>query len=144
MRITMKKILAAVFFMMLGLLQINVLFPARPVEAYDSLLSSQQGFKDGEIKTAFGNETDEDIRITVVKIIKVILSILALLFVVLLVLAGYKYMTAAGNEDQVKSATKIIVQAIIGLVIVLSAWGISHFVLLQLIEGTGAQAVIKN
>jgi len=45
-------------------------------------------------------------------------------------------MTAAGNEDQVGEAKKIIVAGIIGLVIILASWGIASFVLNSLLEAT--------
>ena len=57
---------------------------------------------------------------------------LGIIFLVLLIIAGFKYMTASGNEEQVKSALKHITQAVIGLVIVLSACGISYWILIRI------------
>ncbi|MBD3282264.1 MAG: hypothetical protein GF387_01495 [Candidatus Portnoybacteria bacterium] len=40
---------------------------------------------------------------------------------ILIVIAGIRYMTAAGNEDKIKGAKKMILYTIIGLAIVLAA-----------------------
>ena len=69
------------------------------------------------------------------KIIVTALSLLGIIFLILLIYAGYLWMTAAGNEQQVSKAQSMITTAIIGLVIVLSAYSISYFVLSSLQEG---------
>ena len=49
-----------------------------------------------------------DVRIRVVRIINVTLTILGLLVVVLIIFAGFRWMTAGGNEDTVKNAQGIL------------------------------------
>lgn len=71
-------------------------------------------------------------------LIKIILSFLGILAVIIILIGGFKWMTAGGNEDQVAEARKIIVAGIIGLVIILASWGIASFVLSNLITATGA------
>ncbi|MDD3285612.1 MAG: hypothetical protein PHG95_03180 [Patescibacteria group bacterium] len=132
MSTTIKKTLSVIFFLFLSFLQIGVFLPLRPAVADTSLIDSQEGFKGKEIQAAFGNDTPDDIRITMVRIIMIVLSVLGVIFLSLLLFAGFKYMTAAGNEDKVKEAVKQITQAVIGLVIILSAWGISYFILLRI------------
>ena len=56
------------------------------------------------------------------------LSIIGVIFFILMVYAGFKWMTARGNEEGVKEAQKTIIAAIIGLVVVLSAYAITNFV----------------
>ena len=46
------------------------------------------------------------------------------------------WMTAAGNDDKVATAKKIMTAGIIGLVIVLAAFGIAKFVVNALITAT--------
>jgi len=65
----------------------------------------------------------------VVNIIKVILTFLALIAVVLILYAGFLWMTAAGNDDKVAQAKSIITNAVIGLVLILAAWGITNWVI---------------
>ena len=46
-------------------------------------------------------------------------------------------MTAAGNEEKVEEAKKLMGAGVIGLVIVLASWGIASFILNQLVNATG-------
>ena len=62
-------------------------------------------------------------------IIKIFLSILAVIFIILMLYAGYLWMTARGNEEQVTKAKELITSAVIGLVIVIAAYAITYFAL---------------
>lgn len=70
-------------------------------------------------------------------IINIMLGFLGILAVIIILIGGFKWMTAAGNEDGVAEAKKIIVAGIIGLVIILASWGIASFVLNNLVNATG-------
>jgi heme/copper-type cytochrome/quinol oxidase subunit 2 len=59
---------------------------------------------------------------------------MGLIFFVLFVVAGFKWMTAAGNEEAIESAKHIMTAAVVGLIITLLAWGLSFWVLSQLRE----------
>ncbi len=69
-----------------------------------------------------------DLVAAVIRIIQYILAILGLIAVVMILLGGFRWMTAAGNEEKVASAKKILSAAIIGLVIIILAWAIVFFV----------------
>lgn len=69
---------------------------------------------------------------TIARIIRVALSFLGIVAVVIILLGGFKWMTAGGNEDKVKEAKRLMIQGIIGLVIVLSAFAIAQFVITQI------------
>ena len=62
-------------------------------------------------------------------IISGFLGLLGLVCVILIIYAGYLWMTAGGNEEQVTKAKKIITNAVIGLIIVMLAYSISYFVI---------------
>lgn len=49
-----------------------------------------------------------------------------LISVVFLIIGGYQYLTAAGNDEKTKSATKTITGAIIGIILVLAAVAIQY------------------
>lgn len=66
-------------------------------------------------------------------IIEYVLSFVGVLFLILTIYGGYLYMTAGGNEDQVKKAKKFITNALIGLVITLSAYALTSFIVGQAI-----------
>lgn len=84
---------------------------------------------------AIGNESPEDI---VIDLINWILGILALIAVIFILIGGFRWMTAGGNEESVETAKKILISAIIGLVIVLAAWGIALYAVTVLGNTTGA------
>ncbi|MFA6198214.1 MAG: hypothetical protein WC734_03635 [Patescibacteria group bacterium] len=66
---------------------------------------------------------------TVLAVIKWILGFLGVIGVILVVYAGFLWMTAAGNDEQISKAKGIITAAIIGLIIVILAFAIVQFVL---------------
>jgi hypothetical protein len=72
--------------------------------------------------------TDTSLSQTVGRIIKIALGMIGTIFLVLTVYAGFLWMTASGNEEQVKKATGILKMAVIGIVIVLASYSITYFV----------------
>lgn len=79
---------------------------------------------------------NEDIRTTIASIINVLMGLLGIIAVVIILLGGFKWMTAGGSEDKVGEAKKLIMQGIIGLVIILAAWAIAKFVIDSLVSAT--------
>ncbi|MEI7620710.1 MAG: hypothetical protein WCJ57_04050 [Candidatus Falkowbacteria bacterium] len=79
----------------------------------------------------------EDPRKIVARIINTAMMFLGIIAVVIILLGGFKWMTAAGNEDKVGEAKQLMGSGVIGLVIILASWGIASFVLNQLINATG-------
>jgi hypothetical protein len=83
--------------------------------------------------TGLGERDPRDI---IASVIKIILGFLGIVAVVIILLGGFKWMTAGGNEDKVGEAKKLIVAGVIGLVIILAAFAIATFVLDSLINAT--------
>lgn len=73
----------------------------------------------------------------ITNIINVILGMAGLALVVILVYAGYLYLTAQGAEEKIAQAKRMIAAAIIGIVIIASAYAISLFVITQLTKALG-------
>lgn len=61
-------------------------------------------------------------------LIQSLLSLLGLLFVVLIIIGGFRWMTAGGSADKIKEAKQLIVNSVIGLAIVLLSYVIVNFV----------------
>lgn len=81
----------------------------------------------------FDSATDQDTLLTTVgAFINVLLGFLGVIFLILIIYAGLLWMTAGGSEDNVKKATQILLNSVIGLVILLSAYAISQFVIGQI------------
>lgn len=83
--------------------------------------------------------SNKDPRKTVGQVINVAMLFLGIIAVGIILVGGFKWMTAGGNEEKVGQAKSLMGSGVIGLVIVLAAWGIATFILEQLVEATGSQ-----
>lgn len=79
---------------------------------------------------------DKDPVDSAISLINFAMMFLGLIAVGIILLAGFKWMTAGGNEDKVADAKKLMASGVIGLVILLSAWGIAKYVLQRSVELT--------
>lgn len=73
------------------------------------------------------------------RIINIFMMSLGTIAVGLIIFAGFKWMTSGGNEENIAAAKKILRNAVIGLVIILSSWGITAFILGRLLGDTNNQ-----
>jgi hypothetical protein len=105
---------------------------AGPFDFSDDSTGPYLGLEYGQA-TGLGSS---DIRFTTANIIGVALGLLGTICVVLMLYAGFKWMMAGGNEENVKEAQNIIKYAVIGLIIILSAYAITKFVMLNLFKAT--------
>ncbi|MFC1702903.1 IPT/TIG domain-containing protein, partial [Patescibacteria group bacterium] len=80
--------------------------------------------------------TTTDVRTTISRIIRSFLGFLGIVAVMIILYAGFLWMTAGGNEEQVSKAKKMLINGVIGLVIILSAFTIVTF-LFRAITGEG-------
>jgi hypothetical protein len=68
-------------------------------------------------------------------IIRALMGALGLIFFILVIYGGIMWMTAAGNEEKIKKAKTLLTSAVIGLLIVLSAYAITSYVVDVLVGG---------
>jgi cytochrome bd-type quinol oxidase subunit 2 len=66
-------------------------------------------------------------------VVNVFLSLLGIIFIILIILAGYNWMTAGGNQEKIEKAKSQIKAAAIGLIIVLGAYAIWGFIFSKII-----------
>lgn len=71
--------------------------------------------------------TEDSAQTVIVRLINLALTFLGLISVVLILWGGFRWMTAGGNDEQVGEAKKIIIAAVIGLAIIISAYAIANF-----------------
>lgn len=71
---------------------------------------------------------EADLKDTVLNILNLVLGLLSLVAVIMIIIGGFTWLTAGGNEEKVDRAKKIISAAVIGLIIVLLAWAVVIFV----------------
>ena len=91
-----------------------------------------QGVKDTtalvDVANKAGLEGKADLGTVVGGVVAGALSLLGIIFLVLMVYAGLLWMTAKGKDEQIEKARNIIIGAIIGLFITVSAYAITVFV----------------
>ena len=78
----------------------------------------------------------KDPRDIVASVIRVAIGLLGIVAVVIVLIGGFTWMTAGGNDDKISEAKKWIFAGVIGLAIILSAFAISSFVLNNLVDAT--------
>lgn len=128
----LKKFCMKKFLIILAVSFGVLLSPAANIYAQTDL-SQDIAKKSGYSTTAVGSNTFSE---TVGKFIKVILGTLGVVFLALTVYAGALWMTAGGNEENIEKAMGILKTAVIGLIIILSAYSITYFVLSKSFELT--------
>lgn len=112
-------------------------FAALPAMAQVQPFGGYQGTVESNL--GLGNRDPREIAASVINVLMGFLGIIA---VIIILIGGFQWMTAAGNEDKVSGAKKMMTAGVIGLVIVLAAWGITVFVLNALLNATGSTTVI--
>ncbi len=119
-------------FLLCALLSLFILIPSI---SYGQALSEETGKDVYSQSDAFRSKggfeaTIEDVGVSqiIADVVEAFLGLLGIIFVILIILGGYNWMTAGGNEEKVTKAKETIRHAIIGLIIVVSAYAITYFV----------------
>ncbi len=77
-----------------------------------------------------------DLKDSIAGLIRVVLGFLGIVAVVIVLMGGFKWMTASGSDEKVEEAKALLLAGIIGLAIILSAYAITTFVVASLITAT--------
>lgn len=94
------------------------------------------GAKLEKIAAPYSPQSDKPLEQRVGEIISIVLSLLGVVFMVFMIYAGFNWMTAGGDEEQITKSRNTIKAAIIGLLIVVAAYALSVFIIENL-WGTG-------
>ena len=81
---------------------------------------------------------NEDPRTMAAAVVRIVLGFLGIIAVLIILMGGFKWMTAGGNEDKIGEAKKLLAAGVIGLIIILMAFGLAQFVIQALYDATGA------
>lgn len=123
---------------LVGVVAVFALMLAVAPEA--ALAGGQQLFNPNDpLGVEFGNNsglTNTDPRIVAGRVIQVALGLIGIIVVVLIIFAGFRWMTSAGNDDQIRDAKKMLSAAVIGLLIVLMAYSLTTFIIGELYNAT--------
>lgn len=72
---------------------------------------------------------EPDIGLTIGAFVSALLGLLGVIFFILTMYAGVLWMTAGGNTDSVKKAKQILGNAVIGLILTVTSYAITYFVI---------------
>ncbi len=139
-RIFKNKIIFSLLFTLVLLVGFYVFTPSFAF-AQNQITSAELGLE--QVSSTIGLPTT-DIRLIVARIIRIALGLLGTVAVVLLIYAGFLWMTAGGNEERISTAKKIMINGVIGLMIILSAYAIVNFVINKLVEATTGQVTTSG
>ena len=123
-----KKILATMACLSILLPSVFLMQPKQVQAAAADFTQGTNGIDD-----VLGDKSPVDI---IVGIIKIVMSFLGIIAVIIILIGGFKWMTSQGNTTKVEAATKLMTAGIVGMLIILAAWGVSIFVIDNLIKLT--------
>lgn len=92
------------------------------IDDYSQQIANQAGYQTGSVMSQNYLDT------TIGKIIAFILGFCGLIFFGLVIISGWQWLTAGGNEDKAKHARDRVISATIGLLIVMAAYAISFLI----------------
>lgn len=122
----MKKILIGVFALFtIGLSGLAVASPAPVYASAKSEICGGVGAAQGQGCVNSNSRITQTIR-NIVGLFSIIIGIVA---VIMIIIAGFKYITAAGDAGSIQSAKNTLIYAIVGLVVVAMSQFIVQFVL---------------
>ena len=76
-----------------------------------------------------GVDTSSNLETKVGVYINIALGLVGIIFFILMVYAGFRWLVSRGNEEDIKKSQNTIIAAIIGLIIVLCAYGLSNLLI---------------
>jgi len=123
-----------IYLLILGLVAPRFCFAGLFSTEGKEALTSQTGSFYNEVSDIETSASAIDLYATVFSLF---LGFLGIIFLVLIIGAGYSWMTAQGNEEKITKSKDTFKTAIIGLIIILSAYAITYFVFSSLPKTTG-------
>lgn len=129
MKLINKKINIVIVLILTSFLIVNFCFAA--------FLKDKQNIENqSKVAGFYGYDTSGNMFSLIQIVINAFLSLVGVVLLVYLLLAGYNWMTARGEEEKVTKAKDTIQRAIIGVIIIVAAYAISIFVMSRLEQGT--------
>jgi Na+-driven multidrug efflux pump len=122
----MKRIIVVIAIILAGLLPCQAVGAIKNVGESDACkdASISDEARDG----AGCNETRDGLDVATT-LIDIAIGIVGLVSVVVIVFAGQRYITSAGNPSKVKEAKDMILYGVIGAVVAILAWAIITFII---------------
>lgn len=90
---------------------------------------------DVQTELGLGNNDPRNI---IANIVNIVLSFMGIIAVTVIMMSGFKHMTASGNKDDLHKSESMFVSGLIGLIIVLASFAIAQFLMDHLYVATEA------
>lgn len=81
-----------------------------------------------------------DLMSVVANVIGTALSLIGVIFMILFIYGGFMWMTAGGDSGKTKKAKELMTNAVVGVVLIFSAYFITNFVINELVSSTTSQS----
>ena len=120
----MKRIL---ILTIIGTIFLTTAFLSVKAAGYD--FNKNSGIQDTGSKAGFQTSSTTGPEYYIGNILTLMFSMLGLVFLILTVYAGVNWMTAQGNSSQVEKSKDTLIRSIVGLMIVIAAYGITVFIM---------------
>jgi len=127
MNTQIKKKISAFLLSLIALFVLTI-----PAYVNIGIANAAVNFGLGDAKRINVSDSDKDLKNIIAEVVNIALGFLGILAVIIIIFAGFKWMTAGGNEEKVGEAKKMLTQAIIGLAIIFLAYVITNFVVTQM------------
>ncbi|MFW0862711.1 MAG: hypothetical protein ACKKL6_03975 [Candidatus Komeilibacteria bacterium] len=99
---------------------------AAPLLAIETGLETTAGEAGFTTKDEAGYKNPQQI---VASVVQIALGLIGTLFLVLIIVSGFQWMTAGGNSSSIDTSKKRLINATIGLIVVLAAYALTSFVI---------------
>jgi len=124
----LKNLLVFVCLLSLSFISIQANAQLLNSDGQENVIDHMKKTGDGADYNTQGDENDFLISDVASTVVTAFLGLLGIIFLVMILIGGFNWMTAAGNDDKVTKARATLIRGVIGLVIVLAAYMISVFV----------------
>lgn len=111
-----------------------VLFAFTITPVFATTVGADFGFDD--MTSAGVKLGTKDLKGSVMGIINLLMGFLGIIAIIIILVGGFKYMTAMGSDDKIGEAKKLIIAGIVGLCIILGSYSIAYFVVESMITAT--------
>ena len=93
-------------------------------------------YGEGDVKRDFGGSQGTDIKTTLSNILTYILSFLSIIAIGFAIYWGFQILTAGWDEEKVKKGKTTLINALIGIFVIMMAWSIVGWLL------TGGETIV--
>jgi len=115
------------FFVAAGALAAGLIFPQMATAATSTPIASGNILDTMRIFGANMGLSDTDPRIIIARLIRVAVGFVGIVMLLMILSSGAQFMVSGGDEEKVKGAKQTFYNAIIGIIIILSAYSIVAF-----------------